>query len=279
MKLNLPTFHPLNNRDPFGTVYEPELRGVLVSACEASLAAYRDKPGWWDYAAQAGFKDADVIHVVDPENLIDVQVCWAAGEVLLLAFRGTPKDSLAAWIQNLDPRRRDVLGGSVHAGFHNEFLAIERQMCEVIRMYSDRKLVLTGHSKGGALARVTAYVRRKLNLPLGGVYTFGEPRSLGWGSSQWLDDKLWCTPNLRCIHSNDPVPLLPGLTVLNRWRYRHGGHRTLLTEEGQLIRNASKWDVVKEWVRGFEFDAMEDHYGESYLADLVVGETAVKHAA
>ncbi len=260
----------LIQNQPAGRVFDGELRGKLIAACQAAVYAYGDRNLWWEYASDCGANDADVVHVVDASQLIDVQFSWAVTNgLLLIAFRGTPPSSLSAWVQNIDPLRRDALGGMVHAGFNNEFLAIERQLAEVIRFYGkNRQVHLVGHSKGGALARMTAYVRGRLRLLPDGVFTFGEPRSLGWSAARWLDDQLAYKPNIRCIHSNDPVPLLPGLTCLNRWRYRHCGERVLLTEKGRIIRDAGLWDVANEWVRGFRMDLIEDHFADEYLLSL-----------
>lgn len=77
----------------------------------------------------------------------------------------------------------------------------------------DYKLVITGHSLGGAVATLAAAVFRKQGLELT-LYTFGSPRVGNEALAKYISAS---GTNFRVTHLNDPVPRLPPLTL----GYRH----------------------------------------------------------
>lgn len=265
----IPDSPPLRHLD---TLVNPQatLRRRLIVACQASLQCYGTPDEWGVWASKCGASYANIFMHRESVEFLDVQVCVAVTDkLILIAWRGTPAHSLSAWVQNLDPTRRMVLGGKIHAGFHSEFESVAGDLWRALQPYlkADRQIVFVGHSKGGALSNVAAFVRRRVCLRVDAVYTFGAPRSLGWDAAKWLDTEL--QTNVRCVHSNDPVPLLPGLGLINRLRYRHAGQLTLLTEAGKLIPDPTWRQRVGEWVRGYELDAITDHFGGEYADALV----------
>ena len=155
----------------------------------------------------------------------------------VLAFRGTV--DLENWLLNLDARQKPLAGGiKVHAGFLTAADALlPRLLAELLpagrSKASLKPIYVTGHSLGGALASLIAFVLAREGFPIAGVYTYASPRV---GNHAWqtayqaaLGDKTF-----RVVASGDLVPLLPGLLA----GYRHVGQEVYLTD--QILLNPSR---------------------------------------
>lgn len=123
------------------------------------------------------------------------------------------------------------LNCTVHAGFltswHNTRPILIQHISEIRQRYPDYKLVLVGHSLGGAVATLAG-----LDMLLRGwdpqVTTFGQPMVGNDAFVEFLDEAFSLTNTQgpsglkfrRVTHVNDPVPLLP----LEEWGYgMHAG--------------------------------------------------------
>lgn len=98
----------------------------------------------------------------------------------VLVFRGV--DSIQDWIYNLNIIPENTMIGTVHKGFHDSFkLAWSHFLSkpEILNILISKDLYITGHSFGGALAILSAYVFRALkvdeNIKMT-VHTFGSPK-------------------------------------------------------------------------------------------------------
>ena len=151
-------------------------------------------------------------HATVRTNGTEVLFKWVP-EGLIVAFRGTDeaRDILTdAWGWPV----RDPDLGWCHAGF----LHSTREMWPLIRdplfkhLMGGKAVWLTGHSKGGAEATLTAgLMLSDLKLPPDGLVTFGGPRAGGWR----LLRALAPVPLRRVVDQGDPVPWVPppGLLV------------------------------------------------------------------
>lgn len=74
-------------------------------------------------------------------------VASSAGAVVV-AFRGT--ESTGDWLANLNVLGTSQPYGIVHRGFHTGFTVVKSRIEQELRRLPDRKVVLTGHSLGGA---------------------------------------------------------------------------------------------------------------------------------
>ena len=96
-------------------------------------------------------------------------------DVAILAFRGT--DSLEDWQKDFNTVLVDSKTGYIHKGFKqaldNVWKEIDKALVEHIR--EDRALWVTGHSLGGALATLAVDRFTDSKVPIGGMYTFGQP--------------------------------------------------------------------------------------------------------
>lgn len=196
--------------------------------CEAAALAY--------LAAAAGEARFEALLGLDA-NLFSVgnTQAWLATDeaAIVVAFRGTEspatidglKDILLTDAMNLlvVPEGRlghDLAAAGVGARFHKGFtdalaeiwVPLSSAVEEEIRR-SDRPLWLTGHSLGGALALLSAWLFKRRMVPVHQVHTFGAPM-IGNRTASEAFDREFGDRIHRFINGRDPVPKLPALSLV-----------------------------------------------------------------
>lgn len=197
----------------------------LLAASE--LAYLPAEEGRTAFARQLGL-DARLISV-------DNTQAWVGSNDtnLVVAFRGTEspttldglKDILLTDAMNLlvVPEGRlghDLAAAGVGARFHKGFtdalaeiwVPLSSAVEEEIRR-SDRPLWLTGHSLGGALALLAAWLFKRRMVPVHEVHTFGAPM-IGNRTASEAFDREFGDRIHRFINGRDPVPKLPALSLV-----------------------------------------------------------------
>ena len=153
----------------------------------------------------------------------------------ILAIEGTNETS--DWATNL---RFLFMSDDTHRGFKSNAM---RTLTELVLDYEaidrNRKLVLAGHSLGGATATVVADLIRPHNSDIA-LVTCGSPRPGGRG----LRERLQTLDHYRFVHGDDVVPKTPPLIC----GYVHT-HEAI-----HLVDEDDKW-----------FDGVEDHNIAYYL--------------
>ncbi|MEI8370762.1 MAG: lipase family protein [Planctomycetia bacterium] len=96
-----------------------------------------------------------------------------AGSDAILAFRGT--QSGGSILQDLKVIRRRTPEGRLHAGFADGYTDIHDSVVSRLRRCCAKRVWLTGHSLGGALAVVGANRLEEAGFDVAGVVTFGQP--------------------------------------------------------------------------------------------------------
>lgn len=155
--------------------------------------------------------------------------------------------------------------GQVHAGFRDDFAPLWSKFRDrLLPICFKRKVWVTGHSLGAALATLTA-------AALSGywvtpqVYTFGSPRV---GDKAFAKDYNETIPKTyRVVNRNDAVTLVPVPGPL--FPYRHVGQAVHIplppkTKE-KFYRLAAFLRDEKELLDG---EALEDHHIANYVASL-----------
>lgn len=128
--------------------------------------------------------------------------------VLFVIFKGS--STIKDWVNNLRIGVVPTDVGFIHAGFYDSFQSIATDLHPTIAAHLDRgqKLVIAGHSRGGAIATLFAAYVCYMGSPVHAVITFGSPKI---GDQTFVD---WCETNMKCIklrfvNGADIVPLFP----------------------------------------------------------------------
>lgn len=107
----------------------------------------------------------------------DATECFLAAtpDCLVVTFRGTA--GLRDWLGNLNLFSTSASYGSLHRGFYFAFQAVRSSLEQILHHMGtgNRRIVLAGHSLGGALATVAA-AEWLSSFDIRGIYTFGQPR-------------------------------------------------------------------------------------------------------
>ena len=118
-------------------------------------------------------------------------------------------DESVDWRRNLEML---YTSSDTHAGFENYSTRLMAEMLAAGTSFDSRKrLILCGHSLGGAVATIIAS-HLQPSFPHLGLITFGSPRP---GGRRFRD--RFQVPHLRYVHGDDIVPHLPS----NLLGFRH----------------------------------------------------------
>jgi len=191
-------------------------------------------------------------------------------EYFILAFRGT---EVKSWSDikadlNVDSVEAKHAFGKVHKGFEKEVDKLWIDIRDyVIKQLKGRKLVITGHSLGAAMATIVAARLKTTGWEIDGLYTYGSPRV---GNESFK--KRLVVPHYRFVNNSDDVTKMP----FYHWGYRHHGELRYIDSKGivKLGTNVWKrsWDRLKGRWDGFKnknyFDGLSDHSITNYKFNL-----------
>jgi triacylglycerol lipase len=240
----------------------------LASAAELIYAdpgiVERTAIGAWDYAH---FRFIDV----------DTSQCFVAADAqtILVCFRGTEGNCVEDWIANVG---LDLIGGPlegrVHKGFYDALSCIwhllDREI-ERLQSTGKRKLWVTGHSLGAALASLAVARWCEAGRPVAGLYTFGQPRT-GDQTFARNFDFLFRPHVFRIVNDRDVVTRVPPRVL----GYQHLGTFIYFTDSGSLSDDIDWWrrflngwhgtvEKVLDWGR----EGVEDHRMFHYRQKLL----------
>lgn len=140
-------------------------------------------------------------------------------EEIVLAFRGS--SSIRNFIADLNFAYVDFgcSGCSAHAGFATAWREPRSDILTALKattaQYPSYKLVVTGHSLGGAVATLAAADLRSQGYAAD-LFTYGSPRVGNGAFASWVSAQSGITA--RVTHVNDPVPRLPPMLIAG---FRH----------------------------------------------------------
>ncbi|MFJ2362408.1 lipase family protein [Pseudomonas sp. NPDC087697] len=126
--------------------------------------------------------------------------------VVLIGVRGTA-EGWDGW-RDADAQQVPIEGGAgkAHQGFYEAFMALRPFIEDYIRRFrTDQKILVCGHSLGGAIALLLAeWLRRNITDDVI-LYTFGSPRA---GDKDFVEGAAALVHH-RIVNQNDPVPSVP----------------------------------------------------------------------
>ncbi len=144
---------------------------------------------------------------------IEVPIGFIAekGKNIYLIFRGT--QTATEWIHNLDIKMepfKEADLGNIHEGFLKAYRNIrDGLLSEISKTDRSKKLYISGHSLGGALASLAAADIRKSNIrAVTAIYTFGSPRVGDRRFAQEFNN-LFPNNSFRIANTSDVVTELP----------------------------------------------------------------------
>lgn len=139
----------------------------------------------------------------------DATECFVAAtqDSIIVVFRGTA--GFQDWLGNLNAFSTAASYGSLHRGFYFAFQAVKASLEQIIRDIglSNRKLVLTGHSLGGALATVAA-AEWLSGFEVRSVYTYGQPSVCKSGTASHIEQNVGAS-FFRVVNDDDIVTRVP----------------------------------------------------------------------
>ena len=155
----------------------------------------------------------------------DATECFVASSenAALVCFRGT--QGFADWMVDLDLLSTRRGYGTVHRGFLGAFKVVEDQLANAIQGLGERKLIVTGHSLGGALATIAAAEWQAV-FPISWVYTFGQP-AVGKGEFVDFMGEHYSRTFIRFVNDDDIIARVPPT-------YRHFGRLCHFDARGNL---------------------------------------------
>jgi hypothetical protein len=170
-------------------------------------------------------------------------VVMSNDKAVVVSFRGTEPGALDALRKTLVTDVQALLapvpwlprGVQAHQGFQKALDTVYRPTADaVVRQggFRKKKVFVTGHSLGGALAVLCAARLQRDGRGTAVVHTFGAPRP---GNQEFQRAfRLTCQ---RWVNSDDVVPMLPG----EEFGYRHPGTTNNIQADGKVRLNDKEY--------------------------------------
>ena len=191
-----------------------------------------------------------------------------------VSIRGTANSHNAMQDINFFKDKSKRLGINIHTGFHRTAEMIADDLLN--RLKEDYKVVVTGHSLGGAAAVVVSWYLDYANFNVGECITFGQPKVTDSHGNRKMRDKIKLT---RVVNETDVVPLVPP-TGTHRHRYAHTGTLIKLLDDGKFCHlqepDSLNFGVNSFWLfaarESFSFyeigKEMPDHFMTHYIDNM-----------
>ena len=255
---------------------------VSLLMCVLSKLAYlkyekdeQDNKKLIDHLAELGLQLVDILN----DEGTGTQGFVAKDEkrgYAVVAFRGTEFSFRDVGVDLNAEFFNESEGKKLHKGFFESYNAVRDQIDYTT--LEDSLLFFTGHSLGGAIAKLAAIIDDPANAAA--CYTFGAPRV-----GRLVDEALPKTPVFRVINDRDVVTLLPPPLAFGLG-YRHSGeqykfdHLGTLTEERNpsdrfvklavdrvkdifslFVNSTNSGDFAGQWLE----ENVTDHNSENYV--------------
>ena len=176
-----------------------------------------------------------VEHIINKSNDFGI-ILMDKTQRLWIIFRGT--QTFNDILNDVQYSQISYGGINVHNGFHKLFLSISEQIFKTIDAYKPKRIIVTGHSLGAAIATLTTNElhRRYPHIQLKGV-GFASPRVGDHGFAKLFKSIDWTN----IINIEDIVTQLPR-AVINASNgieiYQHVGNiRTFSINKGSILLN------------------------------------------
>jgi predicted lipase len=246
---------------PKNMLYISRLCGAVYQSPKAirrlfgkSLVKFFDK--------KEGHKIDTQVALFEPENMPNT---------LVVVFRGTqePEDFLT----DIDIRKQiighevydgELLDAEVHTGFNKAYEAISKDIAGWIHTKSKKKIIIAGHSLGGALATLCAYDISK-NMPNKAItcVTFGSPRVGNNVFKEEFDRNIY--ESYRVVNGVDLVTKLP----FKRWFWMNWCFAAGYRHVGKEVQVGDKPGMAfVKWFARIQRTLVEYHFMDKYIKSI-----------
>ncbi len=184
-----------------------------------------------------------------------------------VAVRGTANFENAKLDAEYTKETHTEVGVPLHKGFWKSSAAVYDAVRPLLD--DDYETRVTGHSLGGAIAAILMMRFHNEGLKLGQCVTFGQPKVTNESGVERYRD----LPLLRFVNDEDPVPLVPPLTLVAaiHGAYHHFGPEVLLEKNNSYKyypeHQAERFDVTSFWTH-IGRENVEDHHVAKYVANV-----------
>lgn len=202
-------------------------RNAIAMSLASDLAYLAEAPGTEAFRTELGL-EARLFSAGNTQAYVAT-----SDDHIVVAFRGTEaptsieglKDWLLTDAMNLlmVPEGRlgtDLAGAGVGARFHQGFVNAIAEIWEPVlssveaeMKKAERPLWVTGHSLGGALALLAAWLFQRKMINVHQVYTYGAPM-IGNVAAIEAFDREFPKKIFRYVNNPDPVPKLPLMSLM-----------------------------------------------------------------
>lgn len=274
---NASNFFQLGPRLDFGI----QANEAILCAEMSRLAYVKDEGLLTQYLARADFQGALTIGYGSNGTQLFIAKKQDA-DLFVVAYRGTEPDDPSDLFTDADFRQvtwQNADGssvGKVHKGFADTLLdsgILKEVISNLGAPLIAKRVLLTGHSLGAALATLTASW-----IPNAGLYTFGSPRV---GD----DEFAGCMRNVkhyRYVDCCDLVTRVPPEKLV-MFKYKHTGNLKYIDRDGTLHdspgesiietdrHEAAKWYLTHQaFLRGTVFSRdLADHAPINYVSGVM----------
>jgi triacylglycerol lipase len=219
-------------------------RNAEALACASDFSYYPEAEAKAKFRAELGL-EARLLSVGNTQAYVATN-----DNHIVVAFRGTESptslEGVKDWLLTdavdllIVPEGRlgtDLAAAGVGARFHQGFVnaiaaiwdpvheAVDREMKD-----AERPLWITGHSLGGALALLAAWLFLRRMVPVHQIYTFGGPM-IGNELAVTAFDREFTGKIFRYVNVPDPVPKLPAVSLIAN-QYGHCQREVVLGAAG-----------------------------------------------
>lgn len=203
---------------------------TALALATASKLAYESESVVQNMTTRAwGFSSCTFIDINETQGFIA-----EADDVVLLSFRGS--ESLGDWLGNLGLMGTARPHGVVHSGFLGAYLVVQPLVSQTLRRTQGKRVLVTGHSLGGALAAIFA-AEEQSQFNIGGIYTYGQPRTGSNGFTELFATK-YANSCFRFVNDDDIVPRIPP-------GYQHAGRLIHFDVNGDLEQATTEAEAEK----------------------------------
>lgn len=238
------------------------MKNLFKTSIKLSALAYYDPEYIKKEIEILGFQNFEFIENVETDT--QLFIC-SNPEFVFVSVRGT--STFADWITNLKTEFVSFPYGLIHKGFWEDSESVYVQVsCSLIKhILAERKLVLTGHSQGAAVACALS-LKLHPTYKIHSVIHFGCPRVVDRKAAKKITQLL---PGVyhRFINNNDLVTRVPPRVT----GYSHFGKIHYFLYNGKYSDSVKPWyEFLDRFIGKFSIggkyiiDDLNDHMQEGY---------------